>query len=458
MSPPAGAGVPARRATGAGGAGQAATTSPVASSPLAAARALHDRGERIAFLAGGAESRPGRRSFLATAPDDEILTAPEAGGGLPAIAPRLVHVAHGEGIWIGAITYDAGRELLGVTSRHDPVHPAFAASYHRTYATFDHADGTWTIVGPEGRARRLLEKATTEAPEDGAERTAVAARRATGVGGAGWGRARHERAAEEIRRLIAAGEVFEVNLAHVLETPWTEGGFRLFERLLDASGAVETAAYLVAGEVEYASASPELLLLVEGSAAETRPIKGTRPRGGTAVADEEAARELLGNVKDRAENVMIVDLLRNDLVATAVPGSVSVAELCTLERTTSVMHLVSAVRSTIAEGVRLPDVLVSLLPGGSITGAPKRRAMEIIDRLEPTARGIYCGSIFAWEPGLDRLVASVAIRTAAVTGGVARYGAGGAVTLLSDPAEEATETIVKARVFLEAANARLEGW
>ena len=135
-----------------------------------------------------------------------------------------------------------------------------------------------------------------------------------------------------------------------------------------------------------------------------------------------------------------------------------VGAVCVVERTPSVMHLVSSVTSRIREGIRLPDVLVSAFPGGSITGAPKRRAMELIDRLERGPRGFYCGSVFSWEPAERRLVASIAIRTATVADGRARYGCGGAVTLLSDPDEEAEETLVKARPFLAATNARLEGW
>ena len=137
---------------------------------------------------------------------------------------------------------------------------------------------------------------------------------------------------------------------------------------------------------------------------------------------------------------MIVDLLRNDLTATAEPASVRVGSVCAIERTASVMHLVSSVTARVRAGIRLPDVLVSCFPGGSITGAPKRRAMELIDRLEGGPRGFYCGSVFAWEPAPRRLVASIAIRTATVSEGRAAYGAGGAVTLLSDADEEAEET------------------
>jgi hypothetical protein len=171
----------------------------------------------------------------------------------------------------------------------------------------------------------------------------------------------------EVRRLIALGEVFEVCLAHVLEAPWEEGGFALFERLLDAAPA-DHAAYLALGGVELASVSPEVFLRIEDGVAVSRPVKGTRPRGATTAEDDRLAATLAASEKERAENVMIVDLLRNDLTATAEPGSVEVTELCTVERTPGTMHLVSAIRSRVRPEVRSLDVLLSLFPGGSITG------------------------------------------------------------------------------------------
>jgi para-aminobenzoate synthetase component I len=424
--------------------------------PLAAAGALGAAGSAVALLHSAQPGPYGRRSLLAIDPDATIVTAPGAGSGLPAIPPRLVHEAHGSGLWVGAIAYDAGLALLGIPSRHEPVVPAFVAGYHATYAAFDHERGDVVVHGPAGPARDRLERACADAL---AGRSA--ARPGAGVrprpARSSATRAEHVAGCAEVQRLIALGEAFEVNLAHVIETPWPHGGLALLERLVDRSPG-DHAAYLRLGGVELASISPELFLRVEGDRVETRPIKGTRPRGATPRDDEAAAAELSSSVKDRAENVMIVDLLRNDLTATAVLGSVEVAELCTLERTASVMHLVSSVTSRLAPGVRQPDVLVSCFPGGSVTGAPKRRAMELIDRLERAPRGFYCGSVFGYEPAERRLVASIAIRTATVQDGVARYGTGGAVTLLSDPDEEADETLAKAAPFLRAANARLAGW
>ena len=425
---------------------------PVATDPLSAARHLHGAGETVALLLAGAPGPYPARTLLTTRPDEVIRTAPGSGAGLPAIPPRLVHAAHGQGLWAGAIAYDAGLGLLGIGSRHDPVVPAFTASYHRTYAAFDHERGTWDVIGPPGPARTLLSDAIAAGPAPGPA-TAATPR----VASSAVTRREHEALCDEVKRLIALGELFEVNLAHVLDVPWDDAGFDLFERLVAAAPG-DHSAYLEAGDAVIASISPELFLRIEGDRCETRPIKGTRRRGVTPAEDAALEAELHASVKDRAENVMIVDLLRNDLVPTSVPGSVRVTALCEVERTASVLHLVSSVVATVRPDVRHPDVLVSCFPGGSITGAPKRRAMEIIDRLEREPRGFYCGSVFALEPAEHRLVASIAIRTATVHGGRARYGAGGAVTLLSDAAEEAEETMVKARPFLDAANATVAGW
>ncbi|MFM7693212.1 MAG: anthranilate synthase component I family protein [Actinomycetota bacterium] len=418
--------------------------------PLAAARWLHARGHAPTLLLSGARTAFGARSLLGVLPDETIVL--DRGAGLPAIGPRLVHAAHGAGLWAGAVSYDAGLDLLGIASRHVRRDPALVAHLHRAYAVYDHAAGAWELTGPDGPARALLAEAiAADAPAPDLPPPPPA--RAT----SGLDRAGYAAAAREVQRLIAAGEAFEVNLAHLLRVPWAGTGWELFERLIAAAPA-DHAAYLAGGGIEVASASPEVFLRIADGRVETRPIKGTRPRGADAAADAALAAELAASAKDRAENVMIVDLLRNDLTQTAEPGSVRVTELCSLERTDAVMHLVSAVEARLREGVRLPDVLVSCFPGGSISGAPKRRAMELIDRLEADARGVYCGSVFAYEPARQALAASIAIRTAVVSGGEARYGAGGAVTLLSDPAEEAEETLVKARPFLRATGAVPEGW
>jgi len=209
------------------------------------------------------------------------------------------------------------------------------------------------------------------------------------------------------------------------------------------------AAYLNFGETVIESASPERFLSLRNGWVETRPIKGTRPRGSTAEEDERLATELLASEKDNAENVMIVDLLRNDLSRVCRDGSVSVPELCALETYATVFHLVSTVVGEMRPGLGAVDLLRASFPGGSITGAPKIRAMEIIAELEPTQRGPYCGSVgwFGFDGGMDT---SIVIRTYAIKDGWVTFQAGGGIVADSDPAAEYEESLAKARALIRA--------
>ena len=176
----------------------------------------------------------------------------------------------------------------------------------------------------------------------------------------------------------------------------------------------------------------------------TDPIKGTRPRGRDAAHDRALARELLGSAKDRAENVMIVDVLRNDLGRVCVPGSVRVPRLCRLERTAAVQHLVSTVTGQLAPARDAFDLLAASFPGGSITGAPKIRAMEILERLEPVRRGPYTGAL-GWFGPDGAMQTSIVIRTFVADGRRMTLHVGGGITWRSDPAAEWDETVAKAR-------------
>nr|MBA2565201.1 anthranilate synthase component I family protein [Gemmatimonadota bacterium] len=197
------------------------------------------------------------------------------------------------------------------------------------------------------------------------------------------------------------------------------------------------------------SASPERFLRLSGDHVETRPIKGTAGRGFTPRHDFALADDLHASDKDRAENVMIVDLLRNDLSRVAVDGSVRVPQLWKLERHPTVHHLVSTVTARLRPGLGPVDLLRATFPGGSITGAPKVRAMEIIHELEPTRRGVYCGSL--GYIGLDgEADLSIAIRTIVLTQGRASFSVGGAVVAESDPAAEYRETLLKGAGLLRA--------
>jgi para-aminobenzoate synthetase component 1 len=190
------------------------------------------------------------------------------------------------------------------------------------------------------------------------------------------------------------------------------------------------------------SSSPERFLVVEGREVVTRPIKGTRRRRADPREDAAAAAELLASAKDRAENVMIVDLLRNDLGRVCETGSVRVGGLCELESFATVHHLVSTVTGTLAQDRDGLDALEACFPGGSITGAPKRRAMQIIDELEPHRREVYCGAIGYATPA-GRLDMNIPIRTTLVAAGELRFYAGGGIVADSTPEDEFEETETK---------------
>ena len=209
------------------------------------------------------------------------------------------------------------------------------------------------------------------------------------------------------------------------------------------------AAYLNTGEVQIVSASPERFLELRGRQVETRPIKGTRPRGATPEEDRRLGAELLASEKDRAENVMIVDLLRNDLSRVCRDHTVLTPEICVLESFATVHHLVSTVTGELRPGLDAVDLLRATFPGGSITGAPKIRAMEIIAELEPTRRGPYCGAI-GWLGGDGWMDTSITIRTYAIKDGMVAFQAGGGIVADSDPAAEYEETLDKARALIEA--------
>ena len=250
------------------------------------------------------------------------------------------------------------------------------------------------------------------------------------------------------REYICAGDIFQVNLSQRFEVALPIAPYELYRRLRLINPA-PFACYLNFDDVTVASASPERFLRLEGDLVETRPMKGTRPRGKSAEEDEALARELLQSVKDRAENVMIVDLERNDLGRVCRYGTVRVRELWTLERYATVFQLTSTVEGRLRTGKNRIDLLKASFPGGSITGAPKVRAMEIIDELEPTKRSIYTGSLgyLSFDGGMD---INIVIRTFLIKDGKAYFQVGGGIVSDSDPEAEYLETLDKARALIEA--------
>ena len=250
------------------------------------------------------------------------------------------------------------------------------------------------------------------------------------------------------REYICAGDIFQVNLSQRFEADLPITPYELYRRLRLINPA-PFASYLNFDGVAVASASPERFLRVKGDIVQTRPIKGTRPRGRSPEEDEALARELLQSIKDRAENVMIVDLERNDLGRVCRYGTVRGRELWALEKYATVFHLTSTVEGRLRGDKNRIDLLKATFPGGSISGAPKVRAMEIIDELEPTRRSVYTGSIgylsFSGEMDLN-----IVIRTFIIKDGKAYFQVGGGIVYDSDPEAEYLETLDKARALIEA--------
>ena len=262
---------------------------------------------------------------------------------------------------------------------------------------------------------------------------------------------------QRAQRYIRAGDIYQVNLSQRLTAQCNFTGWEFFEKL----GAVSPApfsAFLNCGEFQIASSSPEQFLRMSGSHIQTRPIKGTRPRNADPTRDAQLAYELQTSAKELAELVMITDLLRNDLGKVCEYGSVQVPELAKLEKFAQVQHLISTVEGRLRNDITHFAAFASCFPGGSITGAPKFRAMEIIDELEPISRGPYCGAIgylgFNRESQLN-----IAIRTAICRDGSAHFNVGAGIVADSDPAAEYEETLAKAAGFfaaLEVAERRME--
>jgi para-aminobenzoate synthetase component I len=255
---------------------------------------------------------------------------------------------------------------------------------------------------------------------------------------------------ERAQKYIRAGDIYQVNLSQRLTAQKDLSGWEFFEKLSAVSPA-PFSAFLDCGEFQIASSSPEQFLRMSGSQIISRPIKGTRPRDADATRDAQLAYELQTSAKELSELVMITDLLRNDLGKVCEFGSVQVPELAKLEKFAQVQHLVSTIEGRLKTDMTHFAAFASCFPGGSITGAPKFRAMEIIDELEPISRGPYCGAIgylgFNRESQLN-----IAIRTAVCRDGVAHFNVGAGIVADSNPAAEYEETLAKARGFFAALN------
>jgi para-aminobenzoate synthetase component 1 len=422
--------------------------------------------------------RFGRYSFLAVDPfsaleakDGRIALDGRSFAGDPfeALRERLAAfpLTHRDGLppfqtgAVGFLSYDLCHHLerLPRPRADDMRFPDLALGFYDVIAAWDHRDrrafvlsSGWPEPDPAGRRKRAVARAEWLAEQLSGEDSDAQrlARHAAPAIESSFSRPDYERAVQRVIGYILAGDIFQANMTQRFRARMPEGldPFALYRRLM-AINPAPFAAYLNFGETVIASASPERFLSLRNGWVETRPIKGTRPRGETPEEDERLAAELLASEKDNAENVMIVDLLRNDLSRVCRDGSVNVPELCVLEAYATVFHLVSTVVGEMRPGLGAVDLLRASFPGGSITGAPKIRAMEIIAELEPTQRGPYCGSVgwFGLDGGMDT---SITIRTYAIKDGWATFQAGGGIVADSDPAAEYEESLAKARALIAA--------
>lgn len=366
------------------------------------------------------------------------------------------YLGYGAGAWFDRIPEEreeAGAPPVGVLHWVDSgaVHDAVTGQLHLfstgQAAPWDEPDPGWARLRLEE-----LEAALAEAGEGGLP-----------PGGRAWGgegvtlpeAAPFEEAVQAAREAIGRGDVFQVNLAQRFELgpcpdPWTS------YRLLRARNPAPYAGYLRLGDLHLLSASPELLVETRGREVFTCPIAGTFPRAADPVEDQARRRQLRAHPKEQAEHVMLVDLERNDLGRVCEYGSVRVEDLLGVQSFATVHHLVSTVRGRMREGVSPDQVLAAVFPGGTITGAPKIRATEIIRELEPRARGPYTGSLgfVGWDGDQTW---NISIRTVVVQEGRASVHAGAGIVWDSDPAREYRESVQKAKAFLELGGLSTEG-
>jgi len=426
----------------------------------------------------------GRYSFLAADPFEFHVARVDEQGSLDRLAARMAAFKSAtlpglppfQGGAAGLFGYDLGRQLESIPSPEfdEFAVPALAVGLYDVVVACDHVENRawiisqgWPEVDSVRRAHRASERmaemrawlaagsdrppfrAVSSAPplrgDELAPQYAVG-----GIPGLASNFSRSEYLAAVARAIeyIRAGDIFQVNLAQRLIYPAADHATAIYLRLRQRNPAT-FASYFDLGDVQIASASPERFLRVVDRQVEARPIKGTRRRSTSPEADLFTADELQASDKDRAENVMIVDLLRNDLSRVCRPESVRVTELCRLELYEYVQHLVSVVQGELRPERTALDLLRAAFPGGSITGAPKVRAMEVIAELERVARGPYCGSLGYW--GFDGTFdANILIRTITASRGWWQFPVGGGIVAQSVPEREYVETWDKAEGILRA--------
>jgi len=417
----------------------------------------------LLFLDSSAQGLLGRYSFLTADPVALARTPDEARTLLRRHArPPLPGLPPFQGGIAGYLSYDWGAELERVVrpapDRLTPQISDVLLALYDWVIAWDHLEEkAWLIstgIEEDGRGQSeqraaaratwVRERLLAAAPAIPDDPSPVAKPPEPNVT-----RAEYEAGVSRIREYIAAGDVYQVNLAQRFHAPFRGSALALYRRLR-ARNPAPFGGYLAFAGTVVTSISPERFLRFDAGTrlAEARPIKGTRPRGTTPAKDGALAQELLESDKDRAENVMIVDLLRNDLGKVCRAGSVTVPKLYALESHPTVHHLVSTVTGVLADDKDAFDLLRAAFPGGSVTGAPKIRAMQIIAELERAPRGVYCGAI-GYVSTSGAMDFNIPIRTIVLRDGMATFHAGAGIVWDSEPAAEYQETLAKARTMME---------
>lgn len=362
---------------------------------------------------------------------------------------------------VGYFSYDLLHLLEDIPSRtvDDIGFPDCHMAFYDTVIAFDNHENKGYIVSiTENKVDdviELLKKVGTAHPIS--TQYSIGADSNTPLQTSTFTKEAYIKAIQKAMEYIAAGDIYQVNLSQRFLTEVDTAPYDLYLRLREASPA-PFSAYLDFGKAAVLSSSPERFLKVDGKSIETSPIKGTRPRGKNPEEDKRLKKELEQSEKDRSEHIMIVDLERNDLGKVCKYGTVRVKDEMDIQSFAQVHHMVSTVVGELKEGIGLMDIMKATFPGGSITGAPKVRAMEIIEELEPVKRGVYTGSIgyIGFNGKMDM---NIAIRTLSVKDGNAFFSVGGGIVADSDPKAEYQETLDKAKGMIEALRAgmRVEG-
>lgn len=397
----------------------------------------------------------GRRGANRTIGGVRPVRTVEISGGSPrsGLAELEDLTADGRSAVIFTISYDFGAKLAGVQAGSQPSEPDIYAALFDELFLHDHETGRSMIIGgPSGAIPSEI--AACDLPPIHRSAAGNPAEFESN-----FTEAAYLEAVEEIRSLIRDGETYQTNLTQQLTAQLPDGltPATIFLRLRSRHPA-PFAAFIERPGSTVVSASPELFFRVESDAGGRRivvePIKGTRRRGHGPADDARLRDELATSAKDRAENIMIVDLMRNDLGRVCEYGSVRVEELCRIDAHPTLFHLVSCVSGNLRPEAGIAEVLAALFPCGSVTGAPKIRTMEVITGIEPAPRGLSMGTIGCWIPesfGIGEILeASVAIRTMVIQNGTARFNVGGGIVIDSDPKAEFDESMLKAKALLSA--------